>query len=271
MTATATDSAIVRALEENLQALWSRFGRGEGCALHDEGGALWFDTPLPTLPYNAVIRFAVDDAPERRVDALFEHYRRRGVPFLWIVHPTARPSNLGELLRRRGFEEAEICPGMALDLDALAPREPAPEGIEIAEAVDPRDASDALDLIAWRWEVPSRLAPDLAAATRAFELATPGSAVRPWLARRDGVPVAKAVLHLAAGVAGIYGVVTRPEARGLGLARQLTIAALHAARETGCRRAVLHSTPMARSLYERLGFRAHATFRVFAPPRTLHL
>jgi hypothetical protein len=34
---------------------------------------------------------------------------------------------------------------------------------------------------------------------------------------------------------------------------------------------VLHSTPMASSLYERLGFRAHATFRVYAPPRALHL
>lgn len=264
-------SAIVRALEENLQALWSRFGRGDGCALHDDGGALWFDTPLPTLPYNAVLRFAVDDEPERRVDALFEHYRRRSVPFLWIVHPSARPAHLAELLRRRGFEEAEVCPGMALDLDRLPEREPPPDGVEIAEAVAPRDVRDALDLIAWRWEVPSRLAPDLAATTRAFELGTPGSAVRAWLARRDGAPVAKVVLHLAAGAAGIYGVVTRPEARGLGLARRMTIAALHAAREAGHRLAVLHSTPMARSLYERLGFREHATFRVFAPPRALHL
>jgi ribosomal protein S18 acetylase RimI-like enzyme len=160
---------------------------------------------------------------------------------------------------------------MTLDLESLPPREPAPERIAIAEAIEPGDVRDALDLIAWRWEVPSRLAPDLAAATRAFELAAPGSAVRAWLARRDGVPLAKVVLHLAAGAAGIYGVVTRPEARGAGLARRMTIEALHAARAAGYRLAVLHSTPMARSLYERIGFRARATFRVFAPPRALHL
>jgi hypothetical protein len=51
----------------------------------------------------------------------------------------------------------------------------------------------------------------------------------------------------------------------------MTIEALHAARAAGYRLAVLHSTPMARSLYERIGFRARATFRVFAPPRALHL
>lgn len=40
--------AVLRALEENLWEMWSNFGRGPSCTLHDEGDALWFDTPIPS-------------------------------------------------------------------------------------------------------------------------------------------------------------------------------------------------------------------------------
>ncbi|HUF52877.1 MAG TPA: GNAT family N-acetyltransferase [Dehalococcoidia bacterium] len=83
--------------------------------------------------------------------------------------------------------------------------------------------------------------------------------------------MSKATLCLDAGVAGIYGVVTRPEARGMGLARTLTLAALRAAKSAGYERAILHSSPMARSLYRGIGFTEYAPFKVFAPPRSFHL
>ena len=85
------------------------------------------------------------------------------------------------------------------------------------------------------------------------------------------MPVSKVVLNLDAGAAGIYGVATRPEARGSGLARMLTLHALHAARDAGHTLGVLHSSPKAVGLYEKIGFRAVAPFSVFAPPSTLHL
>ena len=264
-------SDVCRGLEENLWSLWSRFGRGEGCCLHDEHGAVWFDTPIPTLPYNAVICFSAEHDVDRRIDALFAHYRRRGVPFLWIVHPSARPFDLPERLRARGMEEAEICPGMAMNLDDLPAQRALPDGIEISEVNDETGAGRLLELVGWRWAVPQEALPVLAGVTRAFGVGVPGSSVRSWLAWRGGVPVAKALLHLAAGVAGLYGVVTRPEARGLGLARSLTIHAFSVARREGYATGVLHSTPMARGLYEKIGCRAYADFRIFAPPRTLHL
>jgi GNAT superfamily N-acetyltransferase len=239
--------------------------------LHDEYGAVWFDTPIPTLPYNGVIRFTAEHDVDRRIDALFAHYRRRGIPFLWIVHPSARPLDLPERLRARGMEEAETCPGMAINLDDLPPLQPLPDGIAISEVSGETDAGRLLELVGWRWAVPQQARPALAGVTRAFEVGVPGSKIRSWLAWQGGVPVAKALLHLAAGVAGLYGVVTRPEARGLGLARSLTIHAFSVARREGYATGVLHSTPMARGLYEKIGCRAYGDFRIFAPPRTLHL
>jgi ribosomal protein S18 acetylase RimI-like enzyme len=266
----ASQDRIVEALEQNLWALWSRFGRGEGCALHDRGDALWFDTPIPTLPYNAVLRFSVDSNVDRRLDDLFRHYRDRGVPFMWIIHPTAQPSDLPERLQYRGLEQAELCPGMALDLNTLAPPPEPPAGVEIREVVS-SDTEKVLEMVAWRWDVPSEVAAKLSDIVPAFELGVPGSEVRCWLAWKEGQPLSKVILNVAAGAAGIYGVVTRPEARGLGLARILTLHALHAARAADSNLAVLHSSPMAVSLYERMGFRSVRPFLIFAPPQGFHV
>ena len=43
--------ALITELEANLWEFWSTFGRGPGCTLHDEGDALWFENPIPIMPY----------------------------------------------------------------------------------------------------------------------------------------------------------------------------------------------------------------------------
>lgn len=167
-------------------------------------------------------------------------------------------------------DQAEVCPGMAMDLSKLAEPANPPSGIEVREAAG-SDIESVLELVAWRWEVPKEVVPKLPGVARSFEVGVPGSAVRCWVAWRDGMPVSKVILNLAAGAAGLYGVATRPEARGLGLARILTLQAFHAARSAGYNLGVLHSTAMAVSLYTSIGFRAIAPFRIFAPRRALHL
>jgi len=250
--------------------MWSWFGRGPGCALHDEGDALWFDTPIPTLPYNTVLRFAVASDVDRRIDSLVEHYRRRRVPFLWMVHPSSMPSDLGERLRIRGLEEVEVVSGMAANLADLPEPSSAPEGFEIREVDDETATSHLFEFVGWRWHGPAEAQPHLNAFNRVFQIGTPSAKLRCWLAWHEGVPVSKAVLHCAAGAAGVHGVATKPEARGQGLASTLTLEALRAARQAGYKLGVLHSTPMAQTLYAILGFRPVAPYRIFSS-EAIHL
>lgn len=267
---TAKDPNIPRhialeALEKNLWALWSRFGHGDGCVLHEQIDSLFFDTPIPTLPYNSVIRFCVVADAERRIDAIFEHYRQRDVPFMWIIHPTSQPSDLSERLKARGLEEAELCSGMAMDLRKIAEPATPPNRIEIHEATT-HDIKAILELVEWRWEVPKDDILKLNNIAKAFELGVPKSPIRCWIAFQDGVPVSKVLLNLAAGAAGIYAVATKPEARGLGLARTLTLHALHAARADGYQLGIVHSAEIALSLYKKIGFQTIAPLSLFAPP-----
>jgi len=262
---------VGQALEENLWRLWARFGRGAGCTLYERDDAMWFDTPIPTLPYNGVMRFAVTADVDRRIAEVFEHFAGRDVPFMWVVHPSAQPTDLDARLRTHGMDEVEVATGMWAPLESLPEPAPPPAGIEVREAITPDDVSAALELVAWRWEVAPGMASRLEGFRRSFRVGEPGSAVRCWIAWKEGRPVSKVILNLDAGAAGLYGVATRPEARGQGLARTLTLSAFGAARAAGFRVGVLHSSPMAYSLYERLGFRPAAPFRIFAPPVGFHI
>lgn len=262
---------LVTALQENLWSLWTRFGRGEGCRLYEDGQVTYFDTPILRAPYNTVLRFEVEDSADERIDRILAHYKQREITPVWLVHPTSKPVDLVQRLEARGLVEAELCPGMCMDLANLPDAGPGPDGVEVYEATGPEHVRETLELAAWRWEVPEAVRPALSNFTRAFGVGEPGNSVRCWLARMNGIPVSKVLINLDHGAAGLYGVATKPEARGKGLARHLTLLGFAAAREAGYRLGVLHSTPVALSLYQKLGFQEVAPFRVFAAPQSLHM
>jgi GNAT superfamily N-acetyltransferase len=255
---------VLQALEHNLWSMWSWFGRGPDCSLHDEGDTLWFETPIPTLPYNMILRFAVTSDIDRRINSIVEHYRRRRVAFLWVIHPSSMPKDLGDRLRKRGLQEVEVCSGMAANLADLPELPAVPRRFEIRELDDETAANHLVDFAAWRWHVPEEAKPHLGVYIQVLRIGKPSPILRCWMAWCGEAPISKVALHCGAQAAGIYAVATRPQARGQGLAGRLTIEALGAARQSGYHLAVLHSTPMAVNLYAKLGFRHVAPFRLFA-------
>lgn len=261
---------LVRPVEENLWSMWAQFGRGEGCVLVDEPDLLRFETPLAKIPYNSVFRFRGTDDVDGQVDDIVTGYEQRGVPMMWVVHPTAQPADLPTKLKARGLEDAETVLGMARALDDLPPNDTLADGVTIDE-VTMSDCDDFIDLVSWRYDLEPMDAPALHSVMAAARFGEPGTASRGLIARREGQSLSKIVVHFGAGVAGIYGVATRSEARGLGLARHLTVRALEIARDGGADLCVLHSTPMAVSLYSGVGFEPVADLVLYSTPGTLHL
>jgi GNAT superfamily N-acetyltransferase len=260
------------ALEENLWSMWSQFGRGPGCALHEDEGLTWFETPIPVPPYNMVVRFQRGDAAaDAAIDAVFAHFAKRRVPFLWLIHPTAGPTDLASRLKARGFDEVEPITGMAADLRNLPALPALPPGVEIHDVTPEHDFVPFMEFVADRWQVPdeARAVLDTIGAI-VCRMGIPGSPNRAWLAMKDGVPLAKAFTHDTPGAVGLYGMATKPEARGLGLGRLICIKALAEARARGHDLAVLHATPMAVSLYEHVGFRNIAPLHLYAAPNSFY-
>ena len=260
---------VIHQVELNLWETWSNFGRGSDCTLHDEGDALWFETPIPIIPYNTVLRFQVVQDIDTRIDALIQGYAERNVAPLWIVHPSSLPIDLPERLQIRGYQEIEIAPGMARRLENLSEPPPIPDGIEIREAIGEKDIMELYGLAAWRWGVPDAYRPQLEKIIEKFAIGERTSNTRFWMAWKDGVPISKIALYNGSGSAGIYAVATKPEARGLGIASILVNIALRAARDMGHKLVVLDSSPLAERLYQRLGFVNVAPMRLYSPIATV--
>ena len=183
----------------------------------------------------------------------------------WLVGPTSRPADLDASLRAAGLGLLSDNPGMALDLRAWQPEAPQPAGLVIEPVVD----EDGL--ARWRDVQQRGLGLD-AEATDAWWVAhrrpgfDPAHPLRNWVASLEGMPVAAAALFVGAGVAGIYNVCTVPEARGRGIGRAVTGAALDEAVSRGLDLAILGASEMGLPVDRRMGFREVSRLRSYAPP-----
>lgn len=254
-------AAARRMLEHTLWSMWSRFGLAPRCRLVEEPHIGRFETPIDRTPYNTVLRFQVadDEAADAEIDDVLATYRSRQTPLTWIVPPSAEPHDLVDRLVRRGLAAGEPIDGMIARVAETDTARHAPDEVTIEE-VTPANLDLFLDLVCLRYAVSDEQRAVLTDVARAAGIAEPDSPTRSWIARRAETPLAKATLHATDECVGIFGVATRPEARGLGLGRAVTATAIEAAADDGHEIAVLHSTEMAVELYRSIGFHHAADF-----------
>lgn len=251
-------------IEEAIVAQWSFLGRWPGGRLHEEPGLVWFETPIRHLPYNGVIRTRLGASEaDAAIARITDYFRGHELPFMWFVHPSATPTDLGGRLAKRGLRQVEEGTCMLLELADWEP--PAlPEGVVFERVRDSHSLQDYSHLNADYWEIPE----DEREAVVEFQRhlgpgRVPGHR---YLARVDGEPVGKAYLSLAGppGLASIYGMSVRPELRGRGIAGGLTTTLIQRARHEGRTRVALMSSEMAIGVYRRAGFRERFSLPVFA-------
>jgi len=260
--------ALAAAIEANGAEFLLAMGRAGGGAERRDDRLHWTIGGSPIDYHNCVVR--ADLAPDGADDAIrtwIDELRARRLPGTWHVGPSMRPADLGERLVRLGFTHAGDEIGMAMDLRRLPERVPAPDGLAIERVRDERALATWAATLANGFGEGEREASWVGATYAAIGL---GDGV-PWrhhLGLLAGEPVATSSLFLAAGVAGVYFVLTVPEARRRGIGAAITAAALREARAMGFRVAVLGSSEMGEPVYRRLGFAEHCRIGIYELPST---
>jgi ribosomal protein S18 acetylase RimI-like enzyme len=259
---TAEDDAAAAALDANFAQLIRWYAARPGGEVVEGDDIAVCSTGLAFRSINGAVDLALDPATaDKRIGEISGWFGERGLPWRWLVGPTSRPSDLGDRLLRAGFELVSNSAGMALDLAGFQ-AEALLAGVEIA-TVD-----DHAGLETWS-EIQCRALALDATRTRAWRDAhdralSADVPLRDWIGYLDGAPVAAAALFVGAGVAGIYNVATVPEARGRGIGRAVTAAALAEAVARGHRTAVLGASELGYPVYRRLGFRDVSRLRSYA-------
>ena len=245
-----------------LSALRRRSIPGERIVHTGELSAYVSDLDSPDMNIVADARLGDGDAADRSIAATIELFDGR--PFLWWVGEDDTPSDLGDRLNRVGVGYLDDVPGMALDLADLAgPRDaPPPAELRIEPVLD-RAAIDAFHGVLMQGfpeefgdhAVHAAIAEASLRGAIETNYREPHGLPTRWLGTVDGTSVTTTRLHTAAGVAGIYAVVTAAAARRRGYGEAITRHVLHVARDAGFRIATLQASSEGRGIYERIGFR----------------
>ena len=263
-----SDEGLVAAIEADLVA--ARVLAPEvPVEIHQDADATW-GIARYTDPYRSTVvsaRFAAADA-DRRIVEITATIAARGTGFLWWVAPFHAPHDLGARLVCAGLQHEGTAPAMAMDLALLPRDEPLPPGLEIVPVRDEATVDEFVGVhdaeMAGADGGANPAARHHAALREAIPLTLADEPVPlRYVGRLDGRTVATSRIAIAAGVAGLYAVTTLPDARGRGIGRAMTLAALSAGHELGYRIAVLQSSDEGLPVYRRIGFRTLFDYEVY--------
>jgi ribosomal protein S18 acetylase RimI-like enzyme len=255
------------AIEANLFAFFQQLDAWPRIAVHDDGDCIFTISDLPFPLFNSVMRARVDD---RRaggmIEARLRSCRDRGVPMLWWTGPSTAPADLGDRLDRAGFL-IEPAFGMIANLDSCPGSDPETEfhASHASSGSDPETqlaierVRDRAALATWSRVLCAGFGAPLAFGDAFTDMADAigldrDAPFRHYLARAGAQPVATCSLFFGAGVAGIYDVSTLSSHRRRGIGAAITRHAMHEARASGYRIAILHASQLGLSTYRSLGF-----------------
>jgi GNAT superfamily N-acetyltransferase len=252
---------LVPALEANMIAFRSAYGRANGCTLHASSDVIWFYTGIPLPVYNGVLFARLNPhAITTTVERLQAKIRKQGAPALWWLGPQSQPVQLGSLLEEHGLHPAGEVPGMAIELSELENQ------VEMLPDFTIQSVNTKEMRTIWAKIAADGMSDFAADAMVHLEASISNPQYRlqhRYLGFLDGIPIARSALTFDAGVAGIYAVATVPSARGKGIGRAMTVMPLLEARQRGHQVGILQASDKGYSLYQKLGFQDVCRYRLY--------
>ncbi|MFG3640887.1 GNAT family N-acetyltransferase [Micromonospora sp. NPDC047762] len=208
---------------------------------------------VPTL--NGVLETATE--PDlAAIDELATEVSRQ-TPHWSIIIRGAASDDVAQLAARHGLRGRSDLPLMACATDDIVFRA-ASTPQALVRRVGAAESDRYTDALTRSFEAPDGLfGPLMGGAVLDTD------AITGYLAEESGSPVGTGLGIRTSGVIGVFNIAVVPSARGRGLGRALTEAAVRDGVAAGADAAYLHASPMGRPLYEAMGFALVETWTVF--------
>jgi len=234
------EQAVRAAIENNLYELWVKAATICSGSVFRSDELTWVKTDNSDWP-NAIFRAG------KKAGMIAEQIRCGQMPNSWTIGLTTTPENLRDILISHGFRQYYQQCGMAADLTRIDDSKEQPDdGVEVVRI------KEFEHLKQWLAVSNECFKENVSLEVMARLLNQPDSTFYAGLYQQK--ISATLLAYFSAEVAGINFVSTLPAYRGKGMASILVRSALSEARERGYRYAVLQSSPMGASVYQRIGF-----------------
>ncbi|MEN8242403.1 MAG: GNAT family N-acetyltransferase, partial [Chloroflexota bacterium] len=205
---------------------------------------------------------------EAKIQGLVDRFRKKRLPFMWYVWPNSSPSDLGGQLLEQGLSHSHDSPAMLANLAKLPDEVIQPDRLHIEQVRSEEMLAD--------WRIPFELGyqlpdevNDLFSSIYQHLGLTVDDSIQHFIAYLDDQPAACATMYYGKdGVAGVWNIATIPEARGKGIGTAITWQGCVDARQRGYEHAILLSSEMGYSVYQKLGFKEKFSAEVYVwqPP-----
>lgn len=249
------------AYDANNIAQCKLFSRLTQAIFYDDPGMLWYTTGSPMDGFNGVLQTQLEpEALPGAIKRVYGYFQQRQQPFLWLVGPSSRPTNVGEILEEHGLVHEETEPIMALALRKMNTDIPLSSRLVIHPVTTPEQLLQWIRV--WLFVCPEELIQQCFTLYSGLDIYACGP-LRLFLGTIGGQPVATVDVFLGEEAATVGHVVTLPDYRGQGIGGSMTLAALEEARKSGHYTGVLSASPMGISIYRRIGFQECGTFSVY--------
>src|SRR5438477_2585842 len=229
------DVGRARATIENWEGLARALAGHFGGAVDDDARVFRFRTGLHSGFLNGLLRASVATADVADFAAEQHAWFPAGLPWRWVVGPGSAPPDLADRLRGLGFEARwPYMPAMTIDLDEFDTAAWRSDDVSVAEVLDATDLEDWLSVRRANLRLDDQTIAAWRRAHGALGLG-PASRLRQFVGRSGDRPVASCTMFLddRSRTAGIYHVDVLEDARGRGMGKAVTAAALGAAQELG--------------------------------------
>ncbi|MGN6185499.1 MAG: GNAT family N-acetyltransferase [Thermoanaerobaculia bacterium] len=249
-------SDLIRDAERILSDCFASFAAYPQAHVINEPAAFGVLSGIPVPFFNGIATTNLSDASD--IDRMTERFRKRQTPFRWWLTPSTQPHDLEAQLIARGFHHTYDANGMVADYANVS--------FDGIDRFDIRRIDNAREFDAWidvfieTFSIPVEQAASWRDVYGYFGFD------RDWahyVGFIDNQPVTMSSLLLANDLAGIYCVGTISKARGRGIGRAVTLAAMKEGRDRGATKSVLQSSEMGYGVYKAIGFEDVCSLRLY--------